>query len=166
VVRALANGDKLPQEGTMTFNSVNEILDFAIRKEEEAAEMYTDLAGKVDRVHMRKLFEEFAREEVGHREKLRQIKKGKLLLPAEEKVMDMKIAEYLEDVEPSAVGDYVQALTLAMKEEKAAFRMYTDLAEAATDENVRAMLLGLAQEEAKHKLRFEIEYDEYVLAED
>jgi rubrerythrin len=150
----------------MTFNSVDEILDFAIRKEEEAAEMYTDLAGKVDRAHMRRLFEDFAREELGHKEKLLQVKEGKLLLLAEEKVMDLKIAEYLEDVEPSAVGDYAQALTLAMKEEKAAFRMYTELAEAADDENVRTMLLGLAQEEAKHKLRFEIEYDEYVLAED
>ena len=151
----------------MTFNSVDEILDFAIRKEEEAAEMYTDLAGKVEKEYMRKLFEDFAREEVGHREKLLQIKQGKLLLPAEEKVMDLKIGEYLADVEPSAVGDYAQALTLAMKEEKAAFRMYTGLAEAAADdENVRTMLLGLAQEEAKHKLRFEIEYDEYVLAED
>jgi rubrerythrin len=150
----------------MTFNSVDEILDFAIRKEEGAAEMYTDLAGKVDKAYMRTLFQDFAREELGHKEKLLQVKEGKLLLPAEEKVMDLKIAEYLEDVEPSAVGDYVQALTLAMKEEKAAFRMYTELAEAADDENVRAMLLGLAQEEAKHKLRFEIEYDEYVLAED
>ncbi len=150
----------------MTFNSLGEILDFAIRKEEEAAGMYTDLAGKVDKLYMRKLFKDFAREEVGHREKLLQIKEGKLLLPAEEKVMNLKIAEYLEDVEPSAVGDYAQALTLAMKEEKAAFRMYTELAEASDDENVRAMLLGLAQEEAKHKLRFEIEYDEYVLAED
>ena len=150
----------------MTFNSVDEILDFAIRKEEEAAQMYTDLAGKVDKAYMRKLFEDFAREEVGHREKLLQMKEGGLLLPAEEKVMDLKIAEYLEDVEPSEVFDYAQALILAMKEEKAAFRMYTELAEAADDENVRAMLLGLAQEEAKHKLRFEIEYDEYVLAED
>jgi len=150
----------------MTFNSLGEILDFAIRKEEEAAGMYTDLAGKVDKLYMRKLFKDFAREEVGHREKLLQIKEGKLLLPAEEKVMNLKIAEYLEDVEPSAVGDYAQALTLAMKEEKAAFRMYTEFAEASDDENVRAMLLGLAQEEAKHKLRFEIEYDEYVLAED
>jgi hypothetical protein len=27
------------------------------------------------------------------------------------------------------------------------------------------MLLGLAQEEAKHKLRFEIEYDDQILTE-
>ena len=150
----------------MTLNSVDEILDFAIRKEEEAAETYTDLAGKMERAHMRQVFEDFAREELGHKEKLLQIKGGKLLLPVAEKVMDLKIADYLEDVEPSPVLDYPQALILAMKEEKAAFKMYTVLAEAADDENLRATLLGLAQEEAKHKLRFEIEYDEYVLAED
>ena len=150
----------------MTLNSVDEILDFAIRKEEEAAETYTDLAGKMERAHMRQVFEDFAREELVHKEKLLQIKGGKLLLPVAEKIMDLKIADYLEDVELSPVLDYPQALILAMKEEKAAFKMYTVLAEAADDENLRATLLGLAQEEAKHKLRFEIEYDEYVLAED
>ena len=147
-------------------NSVDEILDFAIRKEEEAAETYTDLAGKMERAHMRQVFEGFAREELVHKEKLLQIKGGKLLLPVAEKIMDLKIADYLEDVEPSPVLDYPQALILAMKEEKAAFKMYTVLAEAADDKNLRATLLSLAQEEAKHKLRFEIEYDEYVLAED
>ncbi|MCK5549187.1 MAG: hypothetical protein KAI41_01495, partial [Hyphomicrobiaceae bacterium] len=58
----------------MTLNSVDEILDFAIRKEEEAAETYTDLAGKMERAHMRQVFEDFAREELGHKEKLLQIK--------------------------------------------------------------------------------------------
>jgi hypothetical protein len=30
---------------------------------------------------------------------------------------------------------------------------------------VRALFLGLAQEEAKHKLKLETEYDEYILTE-
>jgi rubrerythrin len=47
-----------------------------------------------------------------------------------------------------------------MKQEKAAFRLYTDLAASTDDDAVRDLFLGLAQEEAKHKLRFEVEYDE------
>ena len=51
-----------------------------------------------------------------------------------------------------------------MKQEKAAFKLYSDLAEAAEDEGVRNTFLALAQEEAKHKLRFETEYDEHILS--
>jgi rubrerythrin len=85
-------------------------------------------------------------------------------LPAAEKVMDLKIADYVMDVEPSSDLDYQDALIVAMKEEKAAFRLYSDLAAATDDEGLRATLLALAQEEAKHKLRFEIEYDDHILS--
>jgi rubrerythrin len=41
-----------------------------------------------------------------------------------------------------------------------------DLAAVAEAEEFTEMFLALAQEEAKHKLRFEIEYDDAVLKED
>jgi rubrerythrin len=145
------------------FGSVDEILDFAIGKEEEAAQLYTRLGRQTEKSWMRQVFEEFANEELGHKAKLEAIKEGKRLLPAAEKVMDLKIADYLMDVEPSAALDYQDALILAMKEEKAAFRLYSDLAAATDDEALRETLLALAQEEARHKLRFEIEYDDHVL---
>jgi len=148
------------------FGSVDEILDFAIGKEEEAVQLYTRLAGQTRKSWMRQVFEEFANEERGHKEKLLAIKQGKLLLPAAEKVMDLKIGDYLMDVEPSPDLDYQDALVLAMKEEKAAFKLYSELAAATDDDALRATLLALAQEEAKHKLRFEIEYDEHILTED
>jgi rubrerythrin len=50
-----------------------------------------------------------------------------------------------------------------MKGEKGAFKLYSDLASTTDDPGLRATLLGLAQEEAKHKLRFEIEYDDEFL---
>ena len=150
----------------MIFTSVDDILNLAIKKEEEAAEMYADLAGQMKKAHMRQVFEDFAREELRHKAKLLEIKSGKLLFPAGQKVMDLKIADYLTDVVPNPDLDYQQALNLAMKEEKAAFRLYTDLAGATDDDALRTTLLDLAQEEARHKLRFEIEYDEQFLGED
>jgi rubrerythrin len=146
------------------FGSVDEILDFAIGKEEEAAQLYTRLGRQTEKSWMRQVFEEFADEERGHKAKLQAVKEGKRLLPAAGKVMDLKIADYVMDVEPSSDLDYQDALIFAMKEEKAAFRLYSDLAAATDDEALRATLLALAQEEAKHKLRFEIEYDEHILA--
>jgi rubrerythrin len=43
--------------------------------------------------------------------------------------------------------------------------MYTDLAATVDDESLRETFLALAQEEAKHKLRFEVEYDDVIMQE-
>ncbi len=146
--------------------TVEGILDFAIASEEESVQFYSDLAGRVERpwLGIRPVFEEFAREEMKHKEKLLAIKQGDLLMPAAQKVQDLQIGDYLVDVEPSPNLDYQGALILAMKKEKAAFMLYTRLAGMAGDDTLRAILLAMAQEEAKHKLRFEVEYDEYIRA--
>ena len=147
------------------WKSVDEILDFAIVQEEQAAQFYTELAGRMDRPWMSKIFKDFAREEVGHKNKLVEVKSGKRLMAAEQKVLDLKIGDYLVDVEPTDHMDYQQALVVAMKKEKKAFKMYIDLAGATEDTNLRTLFMSLAQEEAKHKLRFEIEYDDFVMTE-
>jgi len=43
--------------------------------------------------------------------------------------------------------------------QRAAFRLYTNLASVAKNKELRDTFLGLAREEAGHKLRLEIEYD-------
>ena len=146
-------------------NSTEEILDFAIENEEKAAKFYTDLAGKMQSASIRKVFEDFAREERGHKAKLLKVKETGEMEPAGRKILDLKIGDYLVEGEPGPEMDYQQALILAMKQEKAAFKLYTDLAAAAPNEGLRGLLLALAQEEAKHKLRFEVEYDDHILTE-
>ena len=147
------------------FKTVDDILDFAILQEEAAAEFYTELAERADRPEMREAFEDFAEEENSHKKKLMSLKKGKTFKLADEKVADLRIGDYLPDVAFLPDMDFQEALILAMKKEKAAFRLYHDLAEQATDRNARTVFLTLAMEEAKHKLRFELEYDEHYLAE-
>jgi rubrerythrin len=147
----------------MKFDSIEDIFKFAITEEEEANKFYMDLADKVDKPHMKKVFQDFALEELSHKAKLEAIQEGKLTLFPDEKVMDLKIADYLVDVVPNEELDYQQALILAMKKEKAAFKLYNDLAKSVESEELRSSFLALAQEEAKHKLRFEIEYDENIL---
>jgi rubrerythrin len=147
------------------FKSVDEIIDFAIGEEEASAGFYRVLAKKMDRPWMREVFEEFAREEDGHKAKLLKFKSGEVPVPPQEKVLDLKIGDYLVDAELNPDMDFQQALMVAMKKEKAAFRMYTALAGAANDANAKSLLQSLAQEEAKHKLRFEVEYDDIILKE-
>jgi len=144
----------------MQFDSVDAVLDFAIKNEQDASDFYTELAGKMEKPHMKQAFEGFAAEERGHKAKLESVKKGKIAKLTKDKVLDLKIGDYLVEQKPSAKMDYQSALILAMKQEKAAFRLYTDLAASTDDAGIRDLFLGLAQEEAKHKLRFEVEYDD------
>jgi rubrerythrin len=146
------------------WHSIDEVLDFAIGEENAAAEFYTHLADQSKTPGMRQIFEGFAQEEMEHKAKLEGIKAGGTLRPAGQPVADLKMAEYVVDVAPSPDMNYQGSLVLAMKKEKAAFRLYTDLAASAGDDKVKATFLALAQEEARHKLRFEIEYDD-MLAE-
>jgi len=149
----------------MTPQGMDEILDFAIAREQEAHDFYVGLAGKMDRPEMRDVFLQFSREELGHKAKLEAVKAGKKLQLSAAKVMNLKIAEYVVDVPVDDELDYQRALVVAMKREKVAFKLYTDLAATAESPELRDMLLGLAQEEARHKLRFELEYDEYFMTE-
>ncbi len=149
----------------MSLNSVDEILDFAIEREQEAVDFYLDLAGKMKNPQMKRLFEGFAGEERGHKAKLQTIKADKKLAAAAKEVKTLNIADYLVDVEIAPHMSYQDALIVAMKKEKAAFKLYTDLGSRTVDPPTQEIFFLLAQEEAKHKLRFEIEYDEYVLTE-
>ena len=147
------------------FSSVDEILDFAIAKEQEAANFYSDLAKRMDKPAMKKVFEDFSHEELGHKAKLMAVKSGKLLIKAKDKVLNLKIAEYVKAVPKEGDFDYQKALILAMNREKESFKLYNDLAHTTDDPGIRETFLSLAQEEAKHKLRIEIEYDERILGE-
>ena len=147
------------------FKSIDDILDFAIGEEEGAQRFYEALASSAGSSGMREVFEGFAREEKGHRAKLEAIKKGGTHEGFATHVQDLKLGDYLVDVEPTPETSYQEALIVAMKKEKAAFRLYSDLAAAVPDEGLRTTFLGLAQEEAKHKLRFEVEYDDNILTD-
>lgn len=148
------------------FNVVNDILDFAIENEIEAYKFYTDLASKMDNPTMKQVFLDFAEEEQGHKNLLEDAKKGKAVKIGGEKIADLQIAEFTTKVQPTANMDYQAALTLAMQKEKKAFQLYTTLAHLVQDDTARQLFTSLAQQEAKHKLRFELEYDEVVLKED
>ena len=158
----------MTEKSGMKFGSVQEILEFAIQKEAEAHDFYLEWSGRMEKASMKKKLQDFANEEFKHKEKLTAIKTNKMQMQAlspEKEVIDLKIGDYLVDVDPSANLDYQGALILAMKKEKKAFMLYNDLAEMTQNEIIRTLFLGLAQEEAKHKLRLEIEYDQYILTE-
>lgn len=147
----------------MDFENIDEILDYAISREEDAARLYSSLAQKVKRPGMKTAFLEFAKEEGRHRARLMKIKEGDIPAVTVEKVQNLRITETLVAPEFSENMSYQEILAYAMKSEKATFTLYTNLAEMTDDPALSVVFSSLAQEEAKHKLRFEIEYDDHVL---
>ena len=133
------------------FQSVDGVLDFAIKREQEAFDFYTDLAAKVKRPDMQTLFKQFAEEEKGHKAKLQGVKQGKQLLPAEKQVLDLKMSDYLVADEPTEEMTYQKALILAMKKEKVSFKLYTDLAARAPSIDLKNPFSSLARFLIDHK---------------
>lgn len=146
-------------------STVEEILDFAIQNEQNAADLYEHLAGKARSKAARSSFEQFAIEERGHKAKLLAAKEGQYQIGSFKPVQDLKIGDYLVQEDLGDDPDYQSMLIFAMKQEKAAFRLYSDLSERTDDPQLKGLLRSLAQEEAKHKLRFEVEYDDTVLTQ-
>ena len=147
------------------WNSIEEALDFAIEREQEAADFYFALVEKLPQKHMKDVLERFAKEELGHKARLTAIKNKKMVHAEPTQVQDLKIGEYLTEMDADKITDYQSALIVAMKREKAAFKLYSDLAAMADTEGIRNVMLRLAEDEARHKLRFEVEYDDYILIE-
>jgi rubrerythrin len=149
----------------VNFNSIDEILDFAIKAEQEAVDFYTELSHQIDRPEMKSVFEEFAQEEVKHKAKLTKIKEEGIFEMKIEKITDLKVSDYTVQVHPRSDMSYQDALILAMNREKAAFKLYLNLSAKTDNSQLKSIFLSLAQEESKHKLRFELEYDEFILTE-
>jgi rubrerythrin len=147
------------------FKSVKNILDFAIELEQQSVNFYRDMSETVTNSEMKEIFSQFAIEEAGHKAKLQKIKDDDIFVCKNENIADLKISEYTDKTEIKPDMDYASALVLAMNREKMAFKLYTKMAARAEEKNIKDLFFLLAQEESKHKLRFEIEYDDMVMKE-
>jgi rubrerythrin len=140
------------------FESIENILDFAISREIDAQAFYMKLAGMVENPKLVKDLSDLAVEESEHKEKLEAVKAGKGEI-GEEEIGKLNIVDYAKDVQPHPKMSYVDLLVVGMKKEETSRRLYADLATIAEEQKLKDIFLKLAQEEAKHKLRFEFEYD-------
>lgn len=145
------------------FTSINDILEFAINQEQKAVDFYLKLSAISTNAEMKIIFEDFAKEEVQHKAKLLNIKESNEFSIPTEKISSLNIADYVVNPNIDENITYEDALKIAMAREKASFKLYSRLAEEAENPYYADLFRMLAQEEAKHKLRFEIEYDDVVL---
>ncbi len=147
----------------MELYNFKEVVTFAIRKEAEAYNLYTTYSQLAKNPGTKAMFEELAKEEQKHREILEGVEKKDVSEYKLEKIPDMKISDFMDEQEFSPDTDYASALRLAIKREEFSLRLYNLMAERADDPELKKLFSVLAQEESKHKLRLEGEYDENVL---
>lgn len=141
------------------FGSDAEILDLAIAREEDANKFFLILAARSERPEIRKVFEELAAEELDHKAKLElEVMKSGRVVTATEKFELNTNDDAGTDI-PKLDMDYKDMLILGMQKEDSSFRLYVDLAARVSSEEAYETLLALAEEEVKHKIRFEMEYE-------
>jgi len=141
------------------YGSDAEILELAIAREEDANKFFLIMAARVERPEIRKVFEELAAEELEHKAKLEfeMIKSGRVVKAKEKFELNTEDDSGTEI--PKLDMDYKHMLLLGIQKEDSSFRLYVDLAARVSSEEAYETLLALAEEEIKHKMRFEMEYE-------
>jgi rubrerythrin len=140
------------------FDSVDEVLNFAIIREIDANTFYIKLAGMVKDFGLAKVLADLAAEELAHRKTIEAVKAGKGGLK-DEAVKKIDFVEYADDAPIESKMKYIDLLVIGMKKEETSRKLYSDLAAAAETDEVKDIFLQLEQQEARHKRHFEAEYE-------
>ena len=150
----------------MNFESIEEILTFAIEKEQEAAAFYEEVARQESFAGAQKTFLEFAAEERKHKALLEDFEgnKDKIAAYKLKWIPDLKRSDYMVEMTYEKGMHYADILRLAMKREEQALKLYNELQDRAKHPEHKKIFKMLCQEEAKHKLFLETLYDD-VMAE-
>ena len=138
------------------FETLQQVLEFAIQEEQEAAAFYRALAAATEDARLKEILESFAREEQEHERKLNHVQ-----IDGPQQLSDSLRKKLVEDPgapeAPELGMDYPRLLELVIAKEMAAVRMYAAMAEDSDDAEMQALLNGLAEEEARHREAFEKE---------
>lgn len=149
----------------MTKEEFQEVIDFAIKREEGAAELYRHAATLASSQDAREMFARFVNEEQRHKRLLEELEQGDVQAKSITPVQNLKISDYLVPMKFTPDMSYQDILILAMKREEQSHRLYTDMSSRVHDRQLKSLFEMLAGEEAKHKLKLETEYDESILRE-
>jgi rubrerythrin len=150
----------------MKFRGFEDIIQFAIQREEEAAKGYGDMLKIAADEAAKKLLRDLKEEEIQHKRVLQGVTTVKVEASATKDVRDLKISDYLVEEPLGPKMNFQDLLVFAAKKEKKAVELYTDLAKRSKTKEQKKLLEFLAKQEKTHKLRLELEYEKHVLWED
>jgi rubrerythrin len=150
----------------MQFGNLKDIIDFAIDKEKEAAHFYEQATEEESFSGPKEMFRELAQEERKHKaflENMENVTVEKSIAEYNLKwIKNLRRSNYIVNLDYKKGMGYRDTLILAMKREEKALALYNDLLNQSVTESHKKLFKILCQEEAKHKLRLETVYDDYM----
>ena len=148
----------------MKLEDYKAIILMAIRNEVEAYDFYSAVSKKTGDANTKKIFEELAEEELGHRRFLEGLMSN--VRPMQFDVTkDYKVSESVEKPKLSMTMKPADAMALAMKQEEEAMVMYEGLANSSSDLEQKGMFKSLADMEKSHKIKLEEIYTSIAFVE-
>ena len=139
-----------------------EILNFAISREQEAIKFYQDLQNQAqfqDQQEMLKGLEAMEQNHIKIIEKIRQtgVKEEDI-----HKTPNLKISEYITSDPDNLDLSYMNILIKGMKREETSFLLYSEMSVKFPDPEISTLFRRLAADEAQHKKFFESLYDDWM----
>lgn len=149
----------------MDITTMDDMLDLALEREDAAYRLYLNAAKKTTNPSAKKIFDELAAQEAGHKKLILNLDKQKIAGYTFTQVPDLGISEYLVNIPYHDSMTYQEILIYAMKSEEKSCRFYLEAEKMTDDPELKKLLLMLANEEQKHKFRLETLYEDKVLTE-
>lgn len=149
----------------MKFVTLDEVVKFAIEREDTAYKLYKRAAELSTSISAKKMFEELAQEEATHKDVFIKIDEDKSENHKLCTLPESSIAKYLADVPFRADLTYSEILAYALKTEENAYQLYKAAAGMTDDPKLQKVLMNFADVELGHRRRLEAIYEERVLTE-
>lgn len=146
----------------MTITEFNEILDFAVAREQEAVAFYRALQNETKFEAHKDMLKELELMEMGHIVVIESIRKKGVNPVDIQATPNLKISEYLTKELDEEELSYQSILIKAMKREENSQKLYSEMSLKFNDQEIQTLFRRLASDEAKHKLHFEGLYDEFL----
>ncbi len=146
-------------------STLHEIIDYAKEAERVAQKIYADAAERARHPGSRKLLTEMAEQEAGHEKALDELDVSNIGVMTITTSEDLRIADFLEDIELKPDGDFQTILIFAMKQEQIARDFYKAMTYRCKNDDEKKLFEILAAQEQQHKATLERIYDDEVLRE-
>jgi rubrerythrin len=146
---------------TKTSVEMSDLLDTAIYKEIASQTLYIEAQRDTDDAAARMMLRRLADEELKHAETLKKLKEAGWK-PEEwsaAKVAGLGTSDYLRAPDTLAGAGLQEVMIFAMKREQQSMEFYTQMMDAARLEEAKGLCARLTQEELKHKMKLELEYE-------